>query len=94
MKHGFEKIKSGGCIQIRGYKENGDCIFEVQDNGRGIPIDEVVQLRQDLRKLPRIRHGIGLFNVHQRIIMERGAAYGIREIDSQEGEYTRIVLRT
>ncbi len=95
IKHGFEGIKSGGCIEIRGRKDGDGCIFEVKDNGLGISAEKLIQLKQELAEADQTNiDGIGLFNVHQRVIMVRGAAYGIREIDSQEGAYTRIVLRT
>ena len=95
LKHGFENMKSGGCIEIRGRKEGEDCIFEVVDNGKGISSEKTEELRRELGQADeRLVDGIGLFNVHQRIIIEHGPQYGIREIDSKEGEYTRIVLKT
>jgi two-component system sensor histidine kinase YesM len=95
IKHGFEQTKSGGCIQIRGHKDGDDCVFEVWDNGKGICADKLRQLRAELTAADQSTiEGIGLFNVHQRIVMERGPKYGITEIDSTEGEYTRVVLTT
>ena len=95
LKHGFETMKSGGCIQIRGRKEGDSCIFEVQDNGKGVSVEKIEQLRRELEQADQSTvDGIGLFNVHQRVIMEHGSEYGIREIDSKEGEYTRVVLKT
>src|SRR5258708_9074439 len=95
LKHGFENMKSGGCIQIRGRREGGCCIFEVVDNGNGMSPEKMEQLRQKLQEANHsLVDGIGLFNVHQRIRIEHGSAYGIIEIDSKEGDYTRVVLRT
>ncbi len=95
LKHGFEDMKSGGCIQIRGREEAGNCIFEVRDNGKGMSNDKMNQLRREISGTDQnSAEGIGLFNVHQRIIMERGAEYGILKIESKQGEYTRVVLIT
>lgn len=95
LKHGFENMKSGGCIQIHGRKEEGDCIFEVLDNGKGISPAKTEQLLGKLAEADlNSGDGIGLLNVHQRIVLEHGKGYGIREIDSKEGAYTHIVLRT
>ncbi len=95
LKHGFEDMKSGGCIQIRGWRDGSDCIFEVRDNGKGMSNEKMDQLRREISEADQSRvEGIGIFNVHHRIIMERGAEFGIREIDSKQGEYTRVVLKT
>ena len=95
LKHGLENMKAGGCIQIQGRSEGACCIFEVLDNGKGISLTKAEQLRRELADSDQsLVDGIGLFNVHQRIRMERGSGYGISEIDSKEGEYTRVVLRT
>ena len=95
LKHGFEYMKSGGCIEIRGRRDGDDCFFEVQDNGKGISAEKAAQLRRELESAGQDKiEGIGLFNVHQRIVMEYGPEYGIRGIESKEGAYTRIVLKT
>ncbi|MBK9746618.1 MAG: histidine kinase [Chloroflexi bacterium] len=95
LKHGFENMKTGGCIQITGRREGDDCVFEVQDNGKGIAAAKLLRLREELDTADQAGvEGIGLFNVHQRIVMEYGLGYGIRAIESQEGAYTRIILKT
>ncbi len=48
LKHGFEDMKSGGCIQIRGWKDEGDCVFEVRDNGKGMSNEKMDQLRHEI----------------------------------------------
>ncbi len=94
IKHGFEQMKSGGSILIRGHRELDACVFEVQDNGKGICCAELGHLVLELASAAQDAHdGIGLFNVHQRVVLERGPDYGITEIDSVEGQYTRVVLR-
>ena len=88
-------MKTGGCIQIIGRRDGDDCIFAVQDNGKGIAAAKLIQLREELDTANQAGvEGIGLFNVHQRIVMEYGLDYGIRAIESQEGAYTRVILIT
>lgn len=95
LKHGFEDMKSGGCIQIHGRQEAGSCILEVRDNGKGISTQKIEQLKREISADDQSQiEGIGIFNVHQRIVMERGPEYGIQTIESKQGEYTRIILRT
>lgn len=94
IKHGFQRIKSGGCIRITGRRDGDACIFEIVDNGEGMPTEQVERLIKGLERVERGEcDGIGLFNVHQRIVLEQGAGYGMTEIDSVKGAYTRIVLR-
>jgi two-component system, sensor histidine kinase YesM len=94
IKHGFENLKVGGIIHIRGRRDTSGLIFEVLDNGKGISLEMAEQLRRNFEKADHSTiNGIGLFNVHQRILMECGANYGITEIDSKEGEYMRVVLK-
>ncbi len=96
IKHGFESMKSGGCIEIKGRQDDTGCIFEVVDNGKGMSATETTRLRRQINEESgqSMVDGIGLFNVHQRIVLERGPDYGIIAIDSREGECTRVVLRT
>lgn len=94
IKHGLAQTKSGGCIRIEGSRQDGACVFAVQDNGRGICPEDLHRLVQELSAVDAAaRDGIGLFNVHQRVVLERGPGYGIIDLQSVEGEYTRVVLR-
>jgi two-component system sensor histidine kinase YesM len=94
LKHGFAQMKSGGCVRIEGRRDQDACLFEVQDNGSGIDPEELRRLVQELKAANSgVIEGIGLFNVHQRVILERGPGYGITEIDSRPGHCTRVVLR-
>jgi two-component system sensor histidine kinase YesM len=95
IKHGFEGLKSGGLIKIRGWRDEDDCIFEITDNGKGISFEKTEQLMQELEKADQSKiNGIGLLNVHQRLVLECGENYGITRIVSKEGEYMQIILKT
>lgn len=94
IKHGLAQTKSGGCIRIEGSRQDGACVFAVQDNGRGICPEDLHRLVQELSAVDAAaRDGIGLFNVHQRVVLERGPGYGIIDLQSVEGEYTRCSPR-
>jgi sensor histidine kinase YesM len=92
LKHGLAQMKSGGCIRIVGRREDDACRFEVRDNGAGIPPAVLQRLREGLHAAEQ-QEGIGLFNVHQRVVLERGRGYGIVAIESSAGHFTNVVLR-
>jgi two-component system sensor histidine kinase YesM len=95
IKHGFEGLKSGGLIKIRGWRDEDGCIFEITDNGKGISFEKTEQLMQEFEKSDQSKiNGIGLLNVHQRLVLECGENYGITGIVSKEGEYLQIILKT
>ncbi|QYR19497.1 sensor histidine kinase [Paenibacillus sp. sptzw28] len=83
--HGFSGIESGGEIRIRGWIEDGDRYFAVEDNGRGISsgkLREIAASGQD---------SIGIQNVNKRIKLIYGDGYGVR-IDSLEGQGTIVII--
>jgi two-component system sensor histidine kinase YesM len=95
--HGIEP-KGTGLIRIHG-KEYPDRIrFEIQDNGLGIEESVLTQIQEQLQ-LPLLQHnysaldnkGIGISNVHKRILLTFGAPYGL-QIKSRRGEGTTIIL--
>lgn len=94
IKHGFEQMKSGGCILVRGCRDGDASVFVVQDNGKGISPAQLELLALELKSAEQGgNEGIGLFNVHQRVVLERGPDFGITAIESIEGQTTRVVLR-
>ncbi|MFD1175333.1 sensor histidine kinase [Paenibacillus puldeungensis] len=76
----------------------------VSDNGKGIDEAALLALNLELEKVglsdqvPRgfapesSQHGIGLRNVQERIRLYYGKEYGLK-IFSQQGQYTRVVVR-
>ena len=68
-------------------RENGDCLeFEVRDNGCGMSSKDAKEVLNASSK------GYGLQNVHYRIRLYYGEAYGL-QIESRLGEGTRVVVR-
>ncbi len=92
--HGIEPKGSAGKITIHTYKDDGNVIIDVTDNGIGMSreaIDKV--LSGESQTSTEFFKQIGVYNVNERIKYTFGENYGIR-IESKEGEYTttRFVL--
>ena len=71
-------------ITISGWREEGDLLLRISDNGEGLEETKLVQLRESLHESlneSRETNHIGISNVHQRIQLLYGPGYGL-EIDS------------
>jgi two-component system sensor histidine kinase YesM len=101
FQHAFpDGLESSHYIRIDAAKENNRFIVTVEDNGAGIPADKLAKLQHKL-KLGKLgedttnsgsrKGGIGLLNVHRRIQMVFGEAYGL-SIESTLGSGTKIML--
>lgn len=91
FKHGFKNKKSGGIIQITIKAVQQGIQLAITDNGHGINPDALAQIRRCLEGRDTDEH-IGLVNTNMRIRLAYGPDYGL-EIDSAEGESTRVILR-
>lgn len=78
-------------VSVRVWREGGDMLAQVRDNGAGIEPEQLRQLRLSLDEECARSH-VGLYNVHKRIRLLCGEKYGLR-IDSAPGEGTTISLR-
>lgn len=90
--HGLRAVTALGAIDVMGYAEEGDIVFQVIDNGSGIPGDMLEDLREYLENNNQKFASIGLKNVHRRIRMLYGEAYGVT-IRSEIGAGTMIAVR-
>ena len=103
IHHGLEPKISPGTILIRGFLTQSKLILQIRDNGVGMSSDQLDTLRarlfqsDDLAPVRKegegARHGAGiaLKNVHQRLQLFFGPAYGL-EITSAAGIGTQIEL--
>lgn len=93
VKYGVDKGGTNGLIRVAASKAEDTVLFEVSDNGRGIPPERVRAIRSILADHTLLdaesESGFGLFNVNQRIWLHYGEGYGIT-IDSAEGEGTTV----
>lgn len=93
--HGMAYADGEGIISIRAFREREDVILEVTDNGPGMP-EEVVERLLDPGGPPAAQgakgSGIGFRNVHQRVRLTFGPAYGLT-ILSEPDDGTRVQIR-
>lgn len=89
-KHAFDK----GCgrVDVTGYETENYLIFEVSDDGIGIPGDTLLKIRGNLENVFADESGIGIVNLNSRIRLAFGDEYGI-EINSKLGEGTKITMK-
>jgi two-component system sensor histidine kinase YesM len=93
--HGMTFADGDGEIAIHAFREGGDVIIEVADNGPGMP-REVVEGLLDPGAQPAASSakgsGIGFRNVHQRIRLTFGEPYGLT-IFSEPDDGTTVRIR-
>lgn len=89
--HGLHEKETRGNIYIYGEKVGQACRFIIEDDGIGIPEEELAQLLSQSSHSRDSFSGLGLRNVHERIRLNYGEPYGLN-ISSVKGEGTRIVL--
>ncbi len=94
--HGMAYADGDGEIHIRAFREGADVVIEVADNGPGMP-QEVVERLLDAGGPASVQgakgSGIGFRNVHRRIRLTFGPAYGLTILSEPDaGTTVRIRL--
>ena len=89
--HGIKYKEGKGLIQIRGFREGGDIILQVEDDGRGMDQDTLEHIFEKHVRDTK-SNGVGLQNVHERIRLYYGAAYGL-SFESEPGKGTVVTIR-
>lgn len=97
--HGLEPKLSDGTLSICGYQSNSEIIFEIKDNGAGIPSDKLELLKKEFTSIDPnnaintySERSIGLLNINGRIRFLYGKDYGL-SIESIEKEGTTIIIK-
>lgn len=92
--HGMAYADGDGRITVRAFREGGDVVIDVTDNGPGMPAGTVARLLDPAyTAAPGPKgSGIGLRNVHQRIRLTFGGGYGL-SIHSEPDAGTRVRVR-
>ena len=92
--HGMASAEDDGLICVEARREGEDLIIDVTDNGLGMRPEVAASLLDEDR--PQVRtsgSGIGVRNVHQRIRLTFGQAYGLTILsEPDEGTTVRIRL--
>lgn len=100
LYHGIKNKRGRGMITIAASVDAAGCLLlAVKDDGIGISEQRLVELRELLASghLPEktgdeVSGGFGLHNVHQRIRLYYGEAYGV-ELYSEASAGTRVILK-
>lgn len=87
--HGLESKEGEGNIRISARMEDESVILSVEDDGLGIPAGQLEDMRQRLNRYDAKGRHIGVANVHQRVRLKYGEAYGVR-LESEENRFTRV----
>lgn len=85
--HGLSPLKGAGTIRVSAWREEGDLIIEVADDGVGLSERGLAWVRSVLKAPDSEETGdhIGINNVHRRIQHYYGQKYGLRLSDRAEG---------
>jgi two-component system sensor histidine kinase YesM len=91
--HGIKNKYDRGRIRISGRRAGPDIVFEVFDDGAGIPEERLDRLVRSINQSDIELRPItfGLKNVNQRIKLYHGQQYGII-VESTLHEYTRVTV--
>jgi two-component system sensor histidine kinase YesM len=88
--HGMAGVARGGIITIKGFAQDSSLVFEIADNGAGIPQGRLEALNGYINGMNEELNSIGLKNVQRRIELYYGHGYGV-EVSSDYG--TGFVVR-
>lgn len=91
--HGIGSLEEGGAVMIRVCEENHNLKIEVTDNGKGMTLEQMGLLLGEHSKgeAPSRFSGMGVRNVHERIVRINGEPYGVK-LYSELGLYTKVVI--
>ncbi|MCR5654715.1 MAG: sensor histidine kinase [Lachnospiraceae bacterium] len=87
--YGVKDMDEEGEILVTACLEKESVVITVSDNGFGIPEDQVELLLTDDKRVRKHGSGVGLVNIHSRIRLRFGEAYGLR-IESEPDEGTKV----
>ncbi len=91
ITHGIEPIYGKGMLTIEATEHAEFITFKIMDNGVGIPKENIADILDNKRN-PQTSGGIGIANVHERIKLHFGQAFGI-EIASSFEHGTTIYVK-
>ena len=93
--HGIEPALRKGTLFIGARVQENRLLITIQDDGIGIPPDQLAQLQTHLADISIIntysQQHVGILNVAHRILLNYGKDYRLT-LDSEPGEGTRILL--
>ncbi|MFH5183366.1 sensor histidine kinase [Paenibacillus sp. TAB 01] len=91
--HGIASAAQEGLVLIRIYEENAELRIEVTDNGKGMSSEQIDALLEVKKGETYTRFsGMGVRNVHERIVRMYGEPYGVF-LYSEPESYTKVEIR-
>ncbi|HEY9061812.1 MAG TPA: histidine kinase [Pseudobacteroides sp.] len=91
--HGINMEREDNLLNINVYKNEKDIFISLEDNGNGISKEKLDDIKENLeRGSNNTQSGIGIKNVHDRIVLFFGEGYGLT-IKSSTGQGTSITIR-
>ena len=88
LVHGM-KDKHCVSVTITARKKDSTLVLSVEDNGSGISLEKLKELREALDQEDIYREHIGLYNSHRVVRLLYGPSYGLT-IESSPGNGTRV----
>jgi two-component system sensor histidine kinase YesM len=88
IEHGMSEMDSGGIISVRAFAEQDDIVLEVSDNGVGMTAEQKAAVFDSNGSGKKI----GISNIHKRLQLYFGEAYGV-EISDAEGGGTIVRVK-
>ena len=55
IDNGIKACESGGCVQVKAYRDGEKAVLSVSDNGRGIPPEELGRVREAFYRVDKAR---------------------------------------
>ncbi len=89
--HGIRLEDKDNVLKIKILREEEDVIIKIIDNGKGIDDVKLNYLNNSLKNRSYEGSSIGIFNVHERIVIEYGKNYGVSFIKTKDKENLVIV---
>ncbi|MCH4222778.1 MAG: sensor histidine kinase [Solobacterium sp.] len=90
--YGVKNMDEDGKITVHGFRRDSDIFISVEDNGFGIPKEDLDTLLDENRDHTRSHgSGVGLINVHKRIQLRFGPEYGLK-IESELDQGTTVTV--
>jgi two-component system, sensor histidine kinase YesM len=92
--HGIKETRRPGLITLRGRAQGKSLVFTVEDNGLGMPREELERLRENLSHydVSNPEMGFGLYNVFKRIQLYYEIDNGLT-VESEYDKGSKVTLR-
>lgn len=90
LYHGVKNKRGIGRITVTGEEQGDNIVLKVIDDGAGMTKEQLEELKAGVYEDKHT--GLGLVNVHKRLLLYYGPAYGL-EFESEEGIGTTVSIK-